>query len=262
LMLNKKLIPVAIPLGLLVLLVAAMMSVGAQPNPSVHIPSGDIVESPNARMANDTPRRAVPAAPGLPAGQAGALTETFDGKTLDAWRGITDSPITWVAKDGRLQEYLSLADETSDDPALFVTKDSGFANGTVETYFYATGGGPVGIVLRGSDQGYYRVLLHMNVPSNTMSKARIERVTPDHTQVIAEAPISAFAGYDNEHWQLLQVSAQGNAITVSVDGRQIMSTTDGTLNDQAFLKGWAGVWAQADLGATFDNIRIQPSAVR
>jgi hypothetical protein len=255
--LNKKLIPVAIPLVTLGLLVAIMMSVGAQPNPSVHIPPGDIVVSPNAHMANDTPRPPVPVAPSLPAGQAGALTETFDGKALDAWRGITDSPITWVAKDGRLQQFLPLVEEPSELPALFVTKDAGFANGSVETYFYATGGGPVGIVLRGSDQGYYRVLLHMNVPSNMVSKARIERVTPDHTQVLVEAPISAFAGYDVAHWQHLQVSAQGSAITVSVDGRQIMSATDGTL-----AKGWAGVWAQADLGASFDNIRIQPSVVR
>ena len=256
-MLNKKLIPVAIPFVALVLLVAAMMSVGAQPNQGVHVPPGAIVESPNARMANDSPKRAVPTAPDLPAGQAGALTETFDGKPLDLWRGITDSPVTWVAKDGRLQQSLPLIEEPSEMPALFVTKDTGFANGTIETYYYATGGSPLGVVLRGSDQGYYRVLLHMNVPSNTISKASIERVTPTHTEVIAQAPISAFAGYDNEHWQLLQVSARGNAITVSVDGRQIMSATDGT-----FAKGWAGVWTQADLGASFDNIRIQPSAVR
>ena len=200
--LNKKVIPVAMPFVALVLLVGAMMSVGAQPSPSVHIPPGAIVESPNARMANDTPKRPVPAAPSLPAGQAGALTETFDGKSLDAWRGITDSPVTWVAKDGRLQQYLALADEPSEAPALFVSKDANFSNGTIEANYYASGGGPVGIVLRGSDQGYYRVLLHMNVPSNTVSKARIERVTPSHTEVLAQAPISAFAGYDNEHWQL------------------------------------------------------------
>jgi len=239
------------------MLVAAMMSVGAQPKPAVNIPAGDIVVSPNAQM-NETPRKAVPAAPSLTDAQAGALTETFDGKALDAWHGITDSPVTWVAQDGRLQQYLPLEDEPSDLPVLFVSKDANFGDGTVEAYYYSSGGQPVGIVLRGSDQGYYRVLLHMNVSTNTVSKARIERVTPTRTDVIAEAPVSAFPGYALETWQHLQVAAQGNTITVSVDGNQIMSATDST-----FAKGWAGVWTLADGGgASFDNIRIQPNAVR
>jgi len=234
-----------------------MMSVGAQPKPAVNIPPGDIVVSPNAQM-NETPRKPVPAAPSLTNATAGALTETFDGKALDAWRGITDSPVTWVAKDGRLQQYLALEDEPSDDPVLFVSRDASFGDGSVEAYYYSTGGQPVGIVLRGSDQGYYRVLLYMNVSTNTVSKARIERVTPTRTDVIAEAPVSAFPGYALESWQHLQVSAQGNTITVSVDGNQIMSATD-----SAFAKGWAGVLTLADGGgASFDNIRIQPNAVR
>jgi hypothetical protein len=256
-MLNKKLIPVAIPFVALILLVAAIMSVGAQPKAAVNIPPGDIVVSPNARM-NEVPRKAVPAAPSLGADQPGALSETFEGKSLDAWRGITDSPITWVAKDGRLQQELPLAESPSDLPALFVSKDANFADGSVEAHFYATGGQPVGLVLRGSDQGYYRVVLYMNVSTNTVSKAHIERVTPTRTDVIAEAPFSAFPGYTLESWQHLQANAQGSTITVSVDGTQIMSATDTT-----FAKGWAGVWTIADGGgASFDNIRIQPAAGR
>src|SRR4051812_18454430 len=112
-MLNKKLIPVVIPFVALILLVAAMMSVGAQPKPAVNIPPGQIVDSPNAQMANDTPRPPVPVAPALSADRPGALTERFDGKSLDAWRGISDSPITWVAQDGRLQQYLKVEDEIS-----------------------------------------------------------------------------------------------------------------------------------------------------
>lgn len=257
-MLNKKLVPIVVPFVALIMLVAAMMSVGAQPKAAVNIPPGDIVVSPNAQM-NETPRKQVPTAPSLAdAPQAGALTETFDGKALDSWRGITDSAVTWVAQDGRLQQYLPLEAEPSDDPVLFVSKDANFGDGSVEAYYYSTGGQPVGIVLRGSDQGYYRVLLNMNVSTNTVSKARIERVTPTRTDVIAEAPVSAFPGYALETWQHLQVSAQGNTITVSVDGNQIMSATD-----SAFTNGWAGVWTLADGGgASFDNIRIQPNAVR
>jgi hypothetical protein len=262
LMLNKKLIPVVIPFVALVLLIAALMSVGAQPKPAVNIPPGQIVDSPNAQMPNDTPRPPVPAAPALSAGQPGALTETFEGKALDAWRTISDSPLTWVAQDGRLQQYLPLEDEIADVPLLFVSKDAGFGDASVEAYVYPTSGQQVGLVLRGSYQGYYRVTLYMNVPTNTASKARIERVTPTKTDLVAEAPVSTYPGYALERWQHVQATVQGTTITISVDGKQIMSATDSALGSSAFSKGWAGVWSLADQGASFDNLRIQPSAAR
>ncbi|MEO8287194.1 MAG: family 16 glycoside hydrolase [Chloroflexota bacterium] len=257
-MLNKKLIPVAVPLVALILLVAAIMSVGAQPKQAVNVPAGAIVDSPNAVMANDTPKKAVPDAPALPtAAQPGAVTESFDSASLDNWRGTSESTVQWVAKDGRLQKELPASDGPSSAPALFVSKDTGFSDGTIETFYYATSGEPVGIVLRGSDAGYYRVVLYMNVSTNTASKARIERITPAGTEVVATAPFSAFAGYKLEQWQHLLVSAQGNTISVSVDGNQIMSATD-----SSFASGWAGVWAVSDRGASFDNLRIQRNAGR
>jgi len=259
---NKKLVPVAaIPLVALILLVAAMMSTGAAPQQGIHVPPGAIVDSPNARMANDTPPRPVPAAPNLPtAAQPGAVTETFDGGPLDAWQGISDSSVNWVPRGGRLQEDLPITQSPSDDQALFVTKDTSFANGTIEAEFYPTAGSPVGMVVRGSGQGYYNIVLNMNVSTNTASKAQVERVTPAGTAVIATAPFSSFPGYNLEQWQYLLVSAQGNTITVSVGGNQIMSATD--TGSSALSSGWAGVWTLADTGASFDNIRIQRNAGR
>ena len=170
---NKKLIPVAaVPLIGLILLVAAMMSAGASPTQGVRVPPGAIVDSPNSRMANDTPPRPVPAAPALsPATQPGAVTEDFSGQALDAWQTTGDGPTTWVARDGRLQEDLPLVDGPSDQNTLFVTKDTKFTNGSIETELYATAGSPVGVVLRGSDQGYYRITLDMNVSTNTKSES-------------------------------------------------------------------------------------------
>lgn len=259
---NKKVVPVvAIPLVALVLLVAAMMSAGAAPTGGVHVPPGAIVDSPNARMANDTPPRPVPAAPQLPtAAQPGAVTETFDGGPLDAWQGISDASVNWVPRDGRLQEDLPITQGPSENQALFVTKDTTFANGTLEAEFYPTAGSPVGMVVRGSDQGYYNIVLDMNVSTNTVSKAQIERVTPAGTEVIATAPFSTYPGYNLEQWQYMKVSAQGNTISVSVGGNQIMSATDSS--SSALSSGWAGVWTLADLGASFDNIRIQRNAGR
>jgi hypothetical protein len=141
-----------------------------------------------------------------------------------------------------------------------VTKDSTFANGTIETEFYPTAGSPVGVVVRGSDSGYYNVVLNMNVSTNTQPKAWIERVTPTSTDVIATAPFSAYHGYNLQQWQDLLVTTQGNTITVSVDGNQIISATDTSSN--ALASGWAGVWTLADRGASFDNLRIQRNAGR
>ena len=61
--------------------------------------------------------------------------------------------------------------------ALFVTKDSSFTDGSVESYFYATSGNPLGMIVRGSNDGYYRVVLFFNVNTNQVSKATIEKVT-------------------------------------------------------------------------------------
>ncbi len=114
---NKKLVPVAaIPLVALIFLVAAMMSAGAAPTAGVHVPPGAIVDSPNARMANNSAPRPVPVAPALPnAAQPGAVTETFDGAPLTAWQGISDSSVNWVAGNGRLQEDLPITQGPSED---------------------------------------------------------------------------------------------------------------------------------------------------
>ena len=139
---------------------------------------------------------------------------------------------------------------------MFVTRDTGFTNDTVETYVYTTSGSPVGIVLRGSNEGHYRVVIHQAAP-NDKPKAWIERVTGNVTERIAEATTSTYACYEVERWQHVQVTAQGSDISVSVDGRTILSATD-----SKYTSGWAGIWTMADQGASFDNIRIQRSAER
>lgn len=261
-MISKKLIPVAIPIVALLLLVASIATLGAKPKTAVRIPPGLIVDSPNAQMANDTPRKPVPTAPNLPpATQPGALTETFDGGALDSWRGLTDANIQWIAKDGRLQQNLPLEETPSEQVALFVTKDTSFSSGSVESYFYPTGGTPLGIVLRGSDAGYYRVTLYLNQP-NDKPKALIERVTSNKIETVATAPVTTYPGYGLEQWQLLKVDASGSDISVSVDGHQIISATDANPTGANFAQGWAGVWTLADQSTQFDNVRIQRIAGR
>jgi hypothetical protein len=255
--LSKKLL--LVPVAALMLLVAAAFALGAQTKPGINIPPGEIVDSPNAQVASDRPEKPVPAAPSLPEGnRAGASTvvETFDGAALDAWQGVGEGPTSWVARDGRLQQSLPITEHPTEDVSLFVTRDAQFANGTVETYFYPTGGSPLGVVVRGSTAGYYRVVLNMNQP-NESSKAWIELVTGAGSKRIAAAPVSAYAGYNIESWQYLKVSVQGNTISVSVDGREILTATDTT-----YTQGWAGLRTLADRATQFDNVRIQREAAR
>jgi hypothetical protein len=203
-------------------------------------------------MAGDTQPKAVPQAPALPStSQPVALTETFDDAALDGWHGITDANMTWQALDGRLQQ--NLPDMPTEQNTLFVTTDTSFADGSAEAYFYATAGNPLGMVVRGSGDGYYRVVLFFNVNTNQVSKATLEKVTADGAETLATAPFATWPGYDLETWTLLKTSFVGNQITVSINGTEIMSATDAA---NTFTHGWVGVWSYADGGSSFDNIRI------
>ncbi|HYP20547.1 MAG TPA: family 16 glycoside hydrolase, partial [Chloroflexia bacterium] len=117
-----------------------------------------------------------------------------------------------------------------------------------------------GLVLRGSDAGYYRLNLYPNLP-NPSSKASLERVTPTGTTVVGEVPASAYAGFTHETWNTISITAQGTHFTVSVNGTQIMDVTD-TTTSKAIQSGWVGVWTMADMGAQFDNVRVQQAAGR
>jgi hypothetical protein len=262
----KKVIPMA---ALLLIVAAAFALAGARqaPGSGVRVPPGDIVESPNARngsMAN--PRQQVPLAPALPAATGSvAFSADFSQATLDAWRPLVSTslgavPSTWVAKEGRLQQRGDAQGEVSNDAAILLVKDVTFTDGTLDAQVYPTSGEPVGLVLRGSDAGYYRLNLYPNLP-NASSKASLERVTPTGTTVVGEVPASAFAGYTYEAWNTITLTVQGSHFTVSVNGTQIMDVTEANAS-KGIQSGWVGVWTMSDMGAQFDNLRVQQAAGR
>ena len=262
----KRVIPVA---ALLLIVAGAFALAGAQqaPGSGVRIPPGDIVESPNARngsMAN--PRQQVPLAPVLPPATGPvAFSADFSQTSLDAWRPLVSTSLgtvqsTWVAKDSRLQQRGDAQGEVSNDKAILLVKDVSFTDGTLDTQVYPTSGEPVGLVLRGSDVGYYRLTLYPNLP-NASSKASLERITPTGTTVVGEAPASAFAGFSYEAWNTISLTAQGTHFKVSVNGTQIMDVTD-TTAPKTVQSGWVGVWTISDMGAQFDNVRVQQAAGR
>ena len=138
---SRKLIPVVVPIAALMLLVAALVNVGAQPKPGIRIPPGEIITSPNAQSLPEVARRPVPAAPDLPSSGQGAQAVDFSGNSLDGWQGVTDTKIEWVVQDGRLQQFRPLSEIPTYEPMLFVTRDTSFADGSVEANMNMTKSG-------------------------------------------------------------------------------------------------------------------------
>ena len=131
-----------------------------------------------------------------------------------------------------------------------------FADGSLEAAIFPTSGSPVGLAFRGTDAGYYRVVLNRKNSSDA-AKVTLEKVTADGVKAVASAPVSAWAGFNSGEWQTVSINAQGSNISVSINGTTLIEASDST-----FTSGWAGIYSWADMGSQFDNVRIQQVAGR
>ena len=248
-MVSRKLIVAAA----LLLLVAAVAVAGASQVTTVTVPPGGIVDSPNANANPGIPNPPVGEAPALPAATANVLFYDDFSNGLDRWVSLSSAEGTWVAANNRLEQRGDANGEvtTSEQPAVLLAKDVKVDNATLEAAIYPLSGSPVGLVFRGSDQGYYRLSLYHG-PATSGTLAVLEKITPTGAQDIATAALNSYAGFSLDKWLTAKVVLSGTQITVSVDGQEVLSATDGS-----FSSGWAGVWTKADRGAHFDNVRIQ-----
>ena len=251
---SKRLVPIVA----LLLLASALAIVGFSQTQQVLVPPGAIVESPNAQAGDaGAPRPDVPDAPKLPASSAlVTFADEFASGNLDNWDSLSTAQGEWAVQDGRLQQRGTDGDLIADEPAVLMAEDVTFGDGTFSAHVYSTSGSPVGVVFRGSDAGYYRVSLYRK-GENSTPKAYLQKVEPNGIVEIARASADAWPGYEDAKWQLITVNATGSRIVLSVDGVQVLEATDA-----AFAQGWAGVWTFADMGAQFDNVRIQQTAGR
>jgi Domain of Unknown Function (DUF1080) len=255
-MTSKRLIP-AVAL-VLVLVVAAAMIAGASQTSGVRVPPGAIVDSPNANSNPGRPDAPVSDAPALPPVTSDVLFTDDFSKGLDQWESLSSAPGTWAPRDGRLQQLGDAAGDvtTSDQQAVLVVKDLKMDNAILEAQVDAASGSPVGVVFRGSDQGYYRLSLYPGLPNNS-PKAKLEKVTAGENVNIATVPTNVWPGLTLGTWLAVKVVASGDHITVTLDNTQVIDTTASD-----FSSGWAGIWTLADRGAQFDNVRIQRAAGR
>jgi hypothetical protein len=280
--------------ALLVIAVAAFALAGAQqaPGSGVRVPPGQLVDSPNAAASAQRPssnRPPVPQAPSLPpVPSSHQLAFSADFASADqlssSWQPLVTQgtfgvePSSWTVKDGTLHQRGDAREFVTYDMAALIIKGVLLSDGIVHAAVYPTSGEPVGVVFRGSDAGFYRLSLFPSMPSmpslgegegagegegtqgqSRVSKAVIEKVTPTSRVVVAEAPLSEYAGYTLQEWSSITVSTQGTSIEVRVNGQTILQAQDAGQagsDGKALTSGWAGVWSSADMGVRFDNVRL------
>jgi hypothetical protein len=223
----------------------------------VGIPSGGTVTSPGAGTPGQSGQGgALPAAPALPPTSARVLFhDDFSSSELSAWQQLTPMvgtpgvrPATWEVRDGVLAQASNHAEEATEDEAYIVTKVQTYTDFTMEVYFYATSGDPIGAVVRFSDRGYYLVKLYGQV-ANDQPKATLLKVTAEGERTLAAS--TAWPGYHHGNWHLMSITARGPVIEVRVDGRLVLTASDGT-----FASGGLGLYTVADGTARFDNLRV------
>jgi hypothetical protein len=249
-MLSKKMIPIA---ALLLLALSAALVAGAGKIAQQQVPPAVVVPAPP--QAGDKGEPAVPNSSALPSASGTvSFSEDFSANKLDAWRNLPEATGTWKAKDGRLQSVGNVdGNLTSDDIAL-VTNFSDFSDGTFEAMVYPTNGEAAGVLFRGSDAGYYRLNLYVNVQNNS-PKARLQKVGAGGAGAQEIAVNKTWAGLALSQWHRIEVRTAGNHIVALVDGTQLFDVTDA-----GPTSGWVGVWTVATVGVQFDNIRVQRGA--
>ncbi|MFL5732095.1 MAG: family 16 glycoside hydrolase [Chloroflexia bacterium] len=236
--------------ALLLVAIAAVIVAGASQAANQQVPPATIALAPP--QAGDNGRPGMANAPALPPA-TGAVTfsDSFDGTSLSGWHNLREAAGTWQAQDGRLQPWGNEAGDLANDQIALVTNYSDFRDGVFEAMVNPTSGEGVGLLFRGSDAGYYRLILSPNLP-NSGPRATLERVGAGGGQIAAN---SSWQGFDLGQWLHVQVKTAGDHITASVDGTQLFDATDANL-----ASGWVGVWTIADRGSQFDNVRVQSGA--
>lgn len=250
---NKRFILIAT-----MLIVGTIVAAGAAQVMGVNVPPGDIVDSPNANIGNQSPPAQVPDAPAPSSASANILfSDDFAQGNLDLWEDLQtqaeQAPASWIVRDNRLQQAGDPTGNSSDENATLVAKDISLSDGTFEVSVFNTSGSPVGLLFRGTDNGNYRLVIHSDTPGDS-PKLLLQNVTGTETREIASAPKTTWPGYTPGQWHNVAVTLTGPAITVTIDGAPVL-----TANDTTHTSGWIGIWSLADTTAQFDNVRVQTS---
>jgi hypothetical protein len=228
--------------------------------PVVVVPSTIVVANP-ASGAPAQPAAAVPAAPALPPANAPVLLSAdFSSPDIAGWQSPllsqSDTQPLWTVEQGALVQRGDSTLNTPNEEAYFLNGAATWNGVVLEADVLATSGEGVGLVWNATGDSFYRVQLFPNLP-NAAPKAVLELVQHGAVTKLAEASAAAYAGYDAGAWQALRVTSANGRQQVSVNGAPVFDVANTVLSS-----GQVGLYAWADSGARFDNVRVQSAVAR
>ena len=255
--------------GIVLLLAVAGVAVGAlgpsfaspprQAGPIVSVPA-TVVEfnqgwAPPVQQARPAQ---LPLAPTLPSATGPVLfSADFAAVNSSAWHSPllpeSDMQPLWRIADGVVQQAGDVNQETRLEPSFYLTGQPSWSNYVFEAAILATSGEDAGVVwnVQADGAGFYRLRLMPNLPNNA-AKARLEVVQNGQVRVLGETAANAYAGYTAYEWQSVRVQSKDGRQQVWVNGSLLFDVADATLTG-----GQVGLFAWADSGTRFDNVRVQ-----
>jgi pectate lyase len=237
----------------------ALASCGANPPAQAEpAPPGGIVLPTPPPMPTSLPQPPTPTPPPAPAAApvpaAGAtlLAADFASPDLGKWHVIDagvalPGPSVWKVQNGHLIPYSDAQDLPSLYSTALVGGDPSWRDYSVSAAAYASNNDELGVVARASAAGYYVFKLFPAGQKPGMALLRYDAKRGTFS-ILASAEAGGFAP---RKWTTLRLTVQGQVLTASVDGREVLSARDATL-----ASGRAGVAGYAESGLEFDNLTV------
>ncbi len=178
----------------------------------------------------------------------------------DSWQiaaplgGLAEHTPRWVVEDDLLrQDGMGRTRILSPDLTLILSP-ARYTNVTLTASFYDTGNGTVGLVVRASDRGHYRVRLHTD-PTFDGEALVVEKVTDG-----VAVPVVTIQGeplYQRHTWNTLAFSARGETLTVTLNGRVVSEVVDAA----PLPAGRVGLLTRALGGIGFSRVALDGEEV-
>ena len=244
----------------LIALLGALALTGCGANPAAQAepapPSGIVLPTPPP-MPTSLPEPPTPTAPPAPAavvpsGGATLLSADFTSSDLGRWTVIDAAialpgPSVWKVQNGRLIPYSDAQDLPSLYTTALVSGDPSWRDYRVSAAAYVSNNDEVGVVARASAAGYYVFKLFPAGQKPGMALLRYDA----KREAFSELASAEAGGFAPRRWTTLRLTVQGQVLTASVDGREVLSARDATL-----ASGRAGVAGYAESGLEFDNLTV------
>lgn len=161
---------------------------------------------------------------------------------------LPEDKSVWTVQDGQLQQSRTGEAATpSEQETLAVTGKSDWTDYVVSAKVYDFQNATFGLVARRQGNSFYRYRAISDVYEDT-PKQVLEKVVNGVATPLAtlDGP-----GYSKRQWHSVTMSVVGSAITVQLDGKQVL-----TANDSTLTSGQAGLYTRAFGGIRFDDVTI------